>query len=77
MSSSVADYGVLDISAASNGAQIQSLSGSGSVALGAQTLALSNANDVFAGTIAGAGGLAVNGGTETLAGINSYTGATT
>jgi fibronectin-binding autotransporter adhesin len=77
LSSGVADNGVFDIAATSNGAQIQSLSGSGSVLLGGQTLALTNANDVFEGTISGFGGLAVNGGSETLANVQNYSGTTT
>ncbi len=75
--SSVAAAGTLDISNTSAGASIVSLSGPGSVMLGAQTLTLSNAADNFAGTIVGTGGLTVAGGTETLSGTNGYTGATT
>ncbi|MGX1427661.1 outer membrane autotransporter protein [Bradyrhizobium elkanii] len=56
---------------------IQSLAGSGSVALGAKTLTLTNANDTFSGAIGGTGGLTLAGGTETLSGTNSYSGATT
>lgn len=78
-SSSVADNGTLDISATTNGASIRSLSGasSGSVALGAKNLTLTNAADTFAGAMNGTGGVVVTGGTETLSGVNTYTGATT
>lgn len=72
----VAD-GTFDISGTSAGASIASLSGSGSVALGAQTLKLTDAADTFAGVISGSGAVSVNGGTEVLAGINTYTGGTT
>ncbi|NVN48267.1 autotransporter-associated beta strand repeat-containing protein, partial [Asaia spathodeae] len=41
------------------------------------TLALNNANGSYAGVMSGAGGLTVNGGTQTLTGNNSYTGLTT
>jgi fibronectin-binding autotransporter adhesin len=75
-SSGVADNGTLDISGTTTGAAIQSLSGSGTVALGNQTLTLTNASDTFAGTIGGAGGLTLTGGTETLSGMNGFTGAT-
>lgn len=71
----VAD-GIFDISAATTPA-IQSLAGSGSVLLGAQTLTITNANDTFAGIIGGTGGLTVTGGSQTLSGVNTYTGATT
>jgi fibronectin-binding autotransporter adhesin len=78
-SSGIADNGTFDISATNSGASVQSLSGGagGLVALGNQTLTLTNAADIFSGSIAGAGGLTIGGGTETLAGTNSYTGATT
>jgi fibronectin-binding autotransporter adhesin len=76
-SSGVAADGIFDIAASNDGAQIQSLSGSGSVMLGGQNLTLTNAAGTFAGTVSGAGGLAVSGGAETLSGTNTYTGATT
>ena len=75
-SSGVADNGVLDISAISAGASLQSLSGNGTVALGGQNLTLTHANDAFAGVIGGSGGLAVTGGTETFSGVNTYAGGT-
>jgi fibronectin-binding autotransporter adhesin len=75
-SSAVADNGKFDISGTTAGATIQSLSGSGTVALGDQNLTLSNANGIFAGTLSGTGGLALAGGTETLGGMNSYSGGT-
>ncbi|MGF7056242.1 T5SS/PEP-CTERM-associated repeat protein/autotransporter-associated beta strand protein, partial [Bosea sp. OAE752] len=72
----VAD-GTFDISAVTPaGASIRSLAGGGTVALGAKTLTLTNANDTFAGSITGAGGLTVSAGTETLTGMSNYTGAT-
>jgi fibronectin-binding autotransporter adhesin len=76
-SNGIADNGTLDISGTTAGASVQTLSGAGIVALGNQTLALSNAQDTFSGVIGGNGGLTVGGGTETLTGANSYTGATT
>src|SRR4029077_7074171 len=75
-SSGVADGGTFDISATTSGASIKTLSGNGNVPLGANTLTLTNANDIFSGVISGSGGLTVDGsGTETLTGINLYTGA--
>ncbi len=78
-SSSIADNGIFDISGTNSGTSVQSLSGDagGLVVLGNQTLTLTNAADTFSGSIAGAGGLTIGGGTETLAGTNSYTGVTT
>ena len=83
-SSGVTANGTLDISYATSGASIATLSGSGGVALGSQTLTLTNASGTFSGVIADGGigggkggGLTVAGGTETLTGANTYTGATT
>jgi uncharacterized protein with beta-barrel porin domain/uncharacterized membrane protein len=69
--------GTLDISGISlAGASIQTLSGSGNVALGAKTLTMTNASGSFTGTVAGTGGLTLAGGMETLSGLNGYSGAT-
>lgn len=77
-SSHVVTNSVFDISGLTGaGTSIQSLAGSGNVALGAKTLTLTNASDTFAGAIKGTGGLALTGGTQILSGINSYSGATT
>ena len=76
-SSGVADGGTFDISGTSGGASIASLSGTGAVTLGSQTLTLANANGSFAGVVGGTGGLTLTSGTETLTGANTYTGATT
>lgn len=75
-SSRVVADGTFNVSSATT-PTIQSLAGSGSVLLGAQTLAITNANDSFAGVIGGTGGLTVIGGNQTLSGVNTYTGATT
>ncbi|MGO6819795.1 autotransporter outer membrane beta-barrel domain-containing protein [Rhizobium brockwellii] len=75
-SSRVVADGTFDVSAAT-APTIQSLAGSGSVLLGAQTLTITNANDTFAGVIGGTGGLNVTGGNQTLSGVNTYTSATT
>ncbi|RDS78904.1 hypothetical protein DWU98_20505 [Dyella monticola] len=74
--SHVIDNAVFDISQTS-GASIRSLSGNGSVILGAQTLTLSAASDTFSGVIAGSGGVTLSGGTQVFAGANTYSGATT
>jgi autotransporter-associated beta strand protein len=68
-----------DISGTSAGATITTLAGvaNSHVALGAQTLTLSNGSTSYAGIIQGTGGLATTGGTQTLTGANTYTGATT
>jgi autotransporter-associated beta strand protein len=75
-SSGVADNGTLDISSTTAGASIQTLSGSGQVNLGAETLTITNGSTTFAGVIKGTGGLTVSGGSETLSGVNTYTGLT-
>jgi len=76
-SAGVIDNGIFDISAASGGAaSITTLSGIGSVALGANTLNLTNPQGSFAGTIGGTGGLTLSGGSFALTGASSYTGKT-
>ncbi|MFT8636024.1 autotransporter domain-containing protein, partial [Novacetimonas hansenii] len=71
--------GTFDISGTTDGASIASLSGNsgGAVALGGETLTLTDAAGSFAGTIAGTGGVTLLDGHETLTGNNSYTGGTT
>ncbi len=59
---------------------IGSLSGSGGVTLGANTLTLAGSGaSTFSGVISGTGGVTVNSGTgtQTLSGANTYTGLTT
>lgn len=77
-SSRVVANGTFSISGiTATGSSIQSLAGSGSVALGAKNLTITDAKeDVFSGIIAGSGGLTLTGGTQTLSGANIYTGAT-
>ncbi|GLQ97229.1 autotransporter outer membrane beta-barrel domain-containing protein [Dyella mobilis] len=82
-SSSVQANGTLDISRSSGPALIQSLSGAGNVALGGNTLELTNASGTFAGVLAdgglvgGTGGsLVIAQGVETLTGNNTFTGST-
>ena len=76
-SSVVKDNATFDISSTNAGASIRSLSGDGTVELGAKTLTLTAAIDNFGGAISGAGGLAITGGFEILNGENTYTGGTT
>ncbi|MBU3624539.1 autotransporter-associated beta strand repeat-containing protein, partial [Polynucleobacter sp. AP-Latsch-80-C2] len=75
----VSTKGIFDISSTSSGASIITLSGSGSVLLGAQTLTISSANTEFSGILSdsSSGGLTITGGTQKLSGVNSYTGMTT
>lgn len=82
-SSTVAVNGTLDISRTTNGARVKALSGTGTVALGSQTLGVTNANGDFAGSFTdggigrGAGGsLIVWGGHLTLSGNSTHTGGT-
>jgi fibronectin-binding autotransporter adhesin len=80
----VATGGTFDVSQTTAGASIMTIDGNGDVALGAQTLSITNGSTTFFGVIADggigggtAGNFAVNGGTQTLAGVNTYTGDTT
>jgi autotransporter-associated beta strand protein len=79
-SSGVVANAKFDISGLSDGTSIKDLSGgsAGTVALGNNTLTLTNAAGTFAGVISGNGGLVKQGsGRFTLSGANDYTGATT
>ncbi len=76
LSSGVVDNSIFDISATTAGASITTLSGTGSVVLGAQRLTLTAAHELFSGVISGTGGLTLAAGTETLSGVNTYTGST-
>ena len=67
---------VFDLTESSNAA-IKSLTGVGTVRLGAQSLTITGGAGDFSGTITGTGTLTVSGGTQSLSGINTYTGATT
>jgi autotransporter-associated beta strand protein len=79
-SSGVVANAKFDISGLAGGTSITNLSGgsAGTVALGNNTLTLTNAAGTFAGVISGGGGLVKQGsGLFTLSGANDYTGATT
>ena len=76
-SSGVAANGLFDISTTTSGASITTLSGNGSVTLGAQPLTVTAGSTTFAGVISGTGGLTVSGGVQTLSGANTYSGGST
>jgi len=73
-SNQVINHGTLDISATNAGASITALTGSGQVQLGAKTLTLTDAAGGFAGSIAGAGSVAIGHGTQSLSGNNTFSG---
>jgi mucin-19 len=77
----VAANAIFDTSAISGNVFIESLAGSGSVLNGSiapNSLVITDAKpgDVFSGVISGTGGLRITGGTQTLTGINTYSGPT-
>jgi autotransporter-associated beta strand protein len=79
-SSGVVANAKFDISGLSGGTSVTNLTGgsAGTVALGNNTLTLTNAAGTFAGVISGGGGLVKQGaGLFTLSGANDYTGPTT
>jgi autotransporter-associated beta strand protein len=79
-SSGVVANAKFDISGLAAGTSITNLSGgsAGTVALGNNTLTVTNAAGTFAGVISGGGGLVKQGASLfTLSGANDYTGATT
>jgi len=73
----VVNHGTLDIAGANHGANIAALTGDGDVALGGNTLVLTNANGDFSGSIDGAGSVKIAGGTQSLSGENTFTGGLT
>jgi autotransporter-associated beta strand protein len=73
-SSKVVNNGALDISAATAGASIKALTGSGEVQLGDKALTLTNASGDFGGTIAGTGSVVIDHGTQSLSGNNTFSG---
>ena len=75
--------GMFDISMTSSGAAIPSLSGTGVIDLGSQTLTIVHTNGTFSGVIADGGlsgkvggSLLLAGGTQALTGVNTYSGGT-
>ena len=73
----LADNGDFNYAGLASGLSVSTLSGSGTVTEGANTLTITNGSSAFSGAInSTGGGLAVNGGTQTLNGVNGYTGAT-
>ena len=76
LSSGVVDNGTFDISQANGTESVSTLSGSGSVTLGNNNLALTNASGNFSGIISGNGGVVIDYGPETLSGANTYAGGT-
>ena len=77
VSSVVTANGTFDISGSALPFKlISTLAGSGVVKLGNNGLAIAAGSTEFSGTIAGAGGLEIGGGIQTLSGVNTYTNAT-
>ncbi len=74
-SNAVTVNGTLDVSNA-NAAQINNLSGHGSIALGTNYLQINNAAGTFGGIISGDGGVNIGSGIQVFTGTNIYTGAT-
>lgn len=68
--------GTFDTSAATHDTTVSTLTGNGTVALGSKTLEITDADGSFGGTIGGTGQLAIDSGTQTLSGNNTYSGGT-
>ncbi|MBU3620242.1 autotransporter domain-containing protein [Polynucleobacter sp. CS-Odin-A6] len=77
-SSGLANSGSFDISATTSGASLKDITGSGTTALGNQTLTLTNpSGTTYSGIISGAGGIVnITSGTKILSGVNTYSGGT-
>jgi autotransporter-associated beta strand protein len=75
--SGLALNGTLNIGSTTSGATLNAISGAGDVVLGARALTLVNPNGTLSGVISGTAGVSIAGGTLTLTGANTYTGATT
>ena len=71
--------GDLDASGLTPGStlDVASIAGTSNVQLGATTLNVEDANGIYGGVISGTGGLTINNGLQTLAGVNTYSGDTT
>lgn len=67
---------VLDISGSDSGAEIETLSGIGTIELGEKTLTVTRASGTFAGVVSGNGTVQLAGGDLTLSGVNTFTGRT-
>jgi mucin-19 len=77
VTSQVAANGSLSLASAGAAVSLGGISGSGPIALGANTLTLSAAaGGNYSGAISGTGGFTVASGTQTLSGVNTYTGNT-
>jgi autotransporter-associated beta strand protein len=72
--SSLEVNGAFNIGSTTSGTSIGTISGSGSIDLGAKTLTITNGNSTFNGAISGLGGLSVSGTSLELGGINTFTG---
>ena len=82
-SSEVRVDGTMDLSRVTAGTAIQTLSGDGMVALGNQTLTITDGSTVFAGTLHdggqynfSGGNVVIAGGLQSFSGANTYTGGT-
>jgi fibronectin-binding autotransporter adhesin len=69
--------GAFDISNGATSSYVGTLAGSGTVTLGGNRLVILQASTEFSGSIGGAsGGVEIQAGTQTLSGVNTYTGPT-
>jgi len=70
-SSGVAVHGTFDVTAASS-AQINDISGDGTIILGSAGMIVNNASQTFSGQITGIGGMSVEAGVMTLTGASNF-----
>jgi autotransporter-associated beta strand protein len=75
-SSAVLDNGSFDISGAATAVFVEGLAGSGTVALGSNTLIVAGGSGTFAGVVGGSGALQLAGGYLKLAHASKYSGGT-
>lgn len=75
-SSGIVNNGILDVSGLAVLAVIKTISGSGAVVLGAQSLTLTQATGSFSGGFSGTGAVTLSGGEMTLAGTSTHSGGT-
>jgi len=76
-SSGLLNNGIFDIANTASGTAISKLTGSGDTILGSKQLTISNATGTYSGNISGLGDLLIQGGSQILSGVNTYSGLTT
>jgi autotransporter-associated beta strand protein len=76
VTSQVAADGALSLASAGGPVSLGGITGAGSIDMGSSNLSLTAATGNFSGAISGTAGLTIQAGSQTLSGVNTYTGPT-